>query len=135
MERAVPAILVALIAGCGAAAREAAPLKCVVRVYFCTDDTCAAAATHAQVEAARARFRARDDVWSVRFVPKAEALRKMRERYPDEVAKLPSNPFPDALRVRPVEDADQARIAAAADAGRCGVERVAFGHDPICAGK
>ena len=114
----MPLILVALMAGCGATAREAAPLKCVVRVYFCTDDTCAAAATRVQVDAVRARFRASDDVWSVRFVSKSEALRRIREHYPDMVAKLPSNPFPDALVVRPVKGADQARIAATSMSGR-----------------
>src|SRR5919201_1079467 len=101
MRRASTLILLLVVAGCGAAAREAAPPKCVVRVYFCTDVTCGAAATRAEVAAARRRLSAREDVWSVRFVSKAEALRTMRKRYPEEVAKLPSNPFPDALRVRP----------------------------------
>jgi cell division protein FtsX len=134
-RRAAAPILVLAVAACGTTAREAAPLKCVVRVYFCTDVTCNAAGTNADVAAARRRLSARDDVWSVRFVSKAEALREMKRRHPAEVAALPSNPFPDALRVRPVKGADRARIADSVAAGKGGVERVAFAHDPICGGE
>ena len=128
-------VLLLALAACGTAGREAAPLKCVVRVYFCTELTCGTAATRAEVAAARRRLNAREDVWSIRFVSKAEALRLMRKRYPEEVANLHSNPFPDALRVRPLKGADRAEIAAAAGSRRGGVERVAFPRDPTCVGR
>jgi cell division protein FtsX len=134
MRRSSALILVVVASACGAAGREAAPLKCVVRVYFCTDTTCNAPATKPQEAAARRRLSARDDVWSVRFVSKAAALRQMKRRHPAEVAALPSNPFPDALRVRPIKGADRAAIAAAVPAGRGGVERVLFARDTTCAG-
>lgn len=133
-RRAATLVLVATTVGCGGAAREAAPLKCAVHVYFCTEDICGAAATRPDVAAARARFQARNDVWSVRFVSKAEALRRMKQRYPGMVAKLPANPFPDSLIVRPVKGADRDRIASSVTAAKGGVERVRFSHDPACAG-
>jgi cell division protein FtsX len=123
-----------MAAGCGAQAREAAPTKCVVRVYFCTGVTCDSPATKAEEDAARARFRARDDVWSVRFIPKAEALRRMRKRHPDLVPMLPSNPLPDALVVRPVKGVEQRRIATTVREGQGGVERVKLTPGALCAG-
>ncbi len=59
-------LLIVLATGCGTTPRRAAPRPCVIRVYFCTDSTCASAATRAQISAAEARFHARADVWSVR---------------------------------------------------------------------
>ena len=131
MRRRSIVLLIVLATGCGTTPRRAAPR--VIHVYFCTDSTCSSAATRAQMKAAEARFRVRTDVWSVRFVPKAEALRTMKKRYPDEVAKLPSNPFPDALVIRPLAGSDRARIAGTVSPGAHGIERVVVARRPICA--
>ena len=133
MRRSSTLTALLIAAGCGAQAREAAPPKCVVRVYFCTEVTCGAPATNAEVHAATARFHARDDVWSVRFIPKAEALRRMRKQHPDLVPILPSNPLPDALVVRPVKGVEEARIATAVSEGEGGVERVKLAPEAVCA--
>jgi cell division protein FtsX len=58
------------------------------------------------------------------FIPKAEALRRMRKRHPDPVPMLPSNPLPDALVVRPVKGVEQRRIATIVRDVQGGVERV-----------
>jgi cell division protein FtsX len=126
------AAFVAATAGCGVA-REAAPARCVVRVYFCTASTCSRPARKAQVSALSSRLRRDPDVYSVRFVSKREALRIMRKQYPDETADLPWNPFPDSLRVRPVKDVAPARIARRIRPGEKGVHAVNVSRDPACA--
>jgi cell division protein FtsX len=123
---------VIVAAGCGAAGRTAAPPKCIVRVFFCTSDLCTRPATRDQIHAVEKRLRARDDVYSVRFVSKAAALREMKKRFPDEVAGLPSNPFPDSLRVRPVKGAAPSRIAASVRSRRMGVHEARSPRGPDC---
>jgi cell division protein FtsX len=100
-------------------------------VFFCTADLCARAATRDQIRAVETRLRERDDVYSVRFVSKAAALREMKKRFPDEVGGLPSNPFPDSLRVRPLKGADLHRIAASVRS-RLGVHETRAPRDPGC---
>jgi cell division protein FtsX len=78
------------------------------------------------------RLRGREDVYSVRFVSKEEALRIMERRHPDAVAILPSNPLPDSLRVRAVKGASLARIAAAVHPRRAGVHDVNYRHSSKC---
>jgi cell division protein FtsX len=124
--------LIALVAGCGSATRQAAPARCVVRIYFCTETTCGHTATRGQITRVSNRLRRSGDVASVRFVSKAEALRIMRKIHPDAVATLPANPFPDALRVRPYDDVTPAKIAARVHAGSLGVHFVDFARDPAC---
>jgi cell division protein FtsX len=125
MRRVVYACLVgALVGGCGSAAREAAPKKCVLHVYFCTKDLCGRAATAEQMQRVEARLSARDDVYSVRFVSKDEALEIMRARHPAVVQQLPTNPLPDSLRVRPVKGRSIARIAGSVRARHAGVDQV-----------
>jgi cell division protein FtsX len=125
-------LLVAVAGGCGSAAREAASQECVVRVYFCRADYCGRAATREQMRRIEARLRGRDDVYSVRFISKEEALRIMKRRHPDAVAILPSNPLPDSLRVRPVKGASLARIAATVHPRREGVHTVNYRQSAKC---
>jgi cell division protein FtsX len=125
------ALLVAfLLVGCGST-REGAPLGCVVHVYFCTDATCGTGATHGQIDRLETQLRARADIYSVVFVSKKQALKIMRRRHPLLVQRLPVNPFPDALRVRPVKGTSPVRLAAAIPTGR-GVETVRAVHLPRC---
>jgi cell division protein FtsX len=134
MRRFAGAIAVALLAtACGAAGREAAPAQCLVRVYFCTGDTCARPATRAQMRLVERRVRKRDDVYSVRFISKIAALRLMEKKHP-EMAQipLPANPLPDSLRIRPLKGVPPARIAAALPEGRTGVEHVRPPRASLC---
>jgi cell division transport system permease protein len=76
----------------------------VVRVYFCTKDTCPAQgrATEAQRNAVAARLNSDPQrVRRVEFVSREEALEIMRKKQPDAVEVLPTNPFPDAFKVYP----------------------------------
>jgi hypothetical protein len=59
-----------------------------VRIYFCTDVSCDRAATKAQIITLSRGLGVDDDVYGVRFVDKREALRQMKKRYPDMVARL-----------------------------------------------
>jgi cell division transport system permease protein len=75
----------------------------VVRVYFCTKDTCPAEgeATKVQENAVAARLANDPRIKLVDPVPKEEALAIMRKKQPDAVKVLPTNPFPDALKIYP----------------------------------
>ena len=72
--------------------------KLLVKVYFCTPDTCAKEATPAQINAVRRQLESNRLVDEVTFVPKAEALDRMRKQTPELVENLSSNPL--ARRVR-----------------------------------
>jgi cell division transport system permease protein len=67
----------------------------LVKVFF-EDD-----ATKAEMAAVRERLRTDHRVESVVFVPKEEALARMRKRVPELTKDLTSNPLPDALEVMP----------------------------------
>ena len=100
----------------------------VVHVYYCTADTCATAATPAQENRTANLASASPLVKNVIPVPKAEALRQMRQKHPEEVAQLPTNPFPDALTVVPKKGDDVEKVAAlfSAQPGN-GIEKVDYG--------
>jgi len=72
-----------------------------VRVYFCTPSTCPNDATRAQENAVAEQLSNDSRVKRVVFVSKGEALNEMRRREPEATKVLPSNPFPDALKVYP----------------------------------
>jgi cell division protein FtsX len=120
----IAAVLLVVGLGCGTAVREAAPQRCVVRVYFCTLNTCGRAASKREIVTLSRRLGTARDVYSVRFVSKREALELMKKRFPDETATLASNPFPDSLRVRPVKGVAPGRIAAKIRGRRDGVQLV-----------
>ena len=63
------------------------------------------------------------------FVSKAEALRKMKKKYPELTANLPSNPLPAAFEVTPAKAEDVKAIAADLRAHKFrGVEKVKDGQ-------
>jgi cell division transport system permease protein len=102
----------------------------VVHVYFCTQLSCGKDATRKQEAAiGRAISPSRiPEVKSVRFVPKAEALRLMQRRSPDLTRQLPGNPLPDAFEITPRHGEDVELIASKIPSGRAiGVEKVNYG--------
>jgi cell division transport system permease protein len=81
----------------------------VVKVFFCTTDTCGQEATPAQINAVRAKLEGDPRVEDVTFVPKEEALARMKERFPDLFqGGLVSNPLPasEEVELKRAEDAD-----------------------------
>jgi cell division transport system permease protein len=81
----------------------------VVKVFFCTTDTCGQEAAPAQINAVRAKLEGDPRVERVTFVPKEEALARMKERFPDLFqGGLVSNPLPasEEVELKRAEDAD-----------------------------
>jgi cell division transport system permease protein len=81
----------------------------VVKVFFCTTDTCGQEATPAQINAVRAKLEGDPRVRRVTFVSKDEALARMKERFPDLFqGGLVSNPLPasEEVELKRAEDAD-----------------------------
>ncbi len=72
-----------------------------VRVYFCTQSTCGTDATKAQETAVGARLNGDPRIQRVDFISKQQALNIMRKNEPAAVKVLPSNPFPDELKITP----------------------------------
>ncbi len=89
-------------AGCGSSRRA----DCEVKIYFHTGVPRSAA-----IRLAR-ELRADDRVAAIDLVTADEALRRMKKKFPDLVQRLPSNPLPDALEVRPKRIGDAAAIVA-----------------------
>jgi cell division transport system permease protein len=81
----------------------------VVKVFFCTQDTCGQEASPAQINAVRAKLESDPRVKRVTFVSKDEALDRMKERFPDLFqGGLVSNPLPasEEVELTRAEDAD-----------------------------
>jgi cell division transport system permease protein len=81
----------------------------VVKVFFCTTDTCGQEATPAQINGVRAKLEGDPRVRKVTFVSKDEALARMKERFPDLFqGGLVSNPLPasEEVELKRAEDAD-----------------------------
>ena len=74
--------------------------KLLVKVYFCTESTCDAAATQQQMNAVRRQLEADPRVEKVTFVSKAEGLERMRKTQPEIVENLTANPLPNAFEVK-----------------------------------
>ncbi len=75
-----------------------------VRVYFCTRSELNCNnqdATKAQEQAVAARLSGDTRVKRAVFISKERALEIMRQRQPEAVKVLPSNPFPDELKIFP----------------------------------
>ena len=102
----------------------------VVKVFFCTEHTCADAVTSEQINAVRAKLEANQLVKSVKFVSKEEALERMRKESPELVKNLSYNPLPDAEEVIPKRPEDVRRIAASVSGVNRppGVEKVNYGE-------
>ncbi|MBA2298390.1 MAG: ABC transporter permease [Actinobacteria bacterium] len=105
--------------------------KLLVKVYFCTADTCAKPATPAQINAVRRELESNRLVDEVTFVPKAEALERMRKQTPQLVENLSSNPLPDAFEVKARDGADVKLISATLrqPAKPAGVEEIKDGDE------
>jgi cell division transport system permease protein len=101
----------------------------VVHVYYCTNDTCAKEATTKQMNSIARVASASPLVKDVRFVSKQEALREMRQKHPDEVAQLFTNPFPNALTVIPKRGDDVEKVAQLFRADPAlGIDKVDYGR-------
>jgi cell division transport system permease protein len=100
----------------------------LVEVFFCTQDTCASDATTAQMNAVAKRISSDKRVRKIEFVSKEKALEIMRERQPEAVAQLPTNPFPNKLRVIPKKGEYTEAVANALSNKPPGVEKVTFGE-------
>ncbi len=101
----------------------------VVRVFFCTESTCAQPVTAKQINTVRVQLESDPRVKSVKFVPKDEALKIMQRRAPLLVTGVSSNPLPDAEEVTPKRPEDVRAIAASVSGLNKppGVEKVSYG--------
>jgi cell division transport system permease protein len=88
----------------------------LVNVYFCTQLRCGHDATPAHMNAVTEKLQAMPQVKSVQFVSKKQALAQERKKHAAMVDTLPYNPFPNALKVYPVNaeqiDTISAQLAA-----------------------
>ena len=77
----------------------------IVKVFFVQD------ATEQQINAVQSKALTFPETKSVVFVSKEDALKRMKERYPELTQNLSSNPLPPAFEVTP-NDADQVKALA-----------------------
>jgi len=68
--------------------------------------------TPKQVNAVGTYLGSRDTIKSYQFVSKTEALKRMKKKYPQLTANLPSNPLPASFEVTP-QKADEVKVIAA----------------------
>ncbi len=100
----------------------------VVNVYFCTENTCDREATRQEMEAVRRQLVSMPEVETVRFVSKEDALAIMRDRSPELVQNLASNPLPASFQVTPHEGEQLPEVAAKLEPVPAGVEKVNYGQ-------
>src|SRR5919198_1448001 len=101
----------------------------IVKVYFCTDTTCGHEATAAQINAVAAKLDADPRVKKYTFVSRAEALAKMKKRYPDLFkAGLTSNPLPASEEVEPKKAEYADAIYRSFSKHPPGVESIGYGR-------
>jgi len=77
----------------------------IVKVFFVQD------ATEQQINAVQSKLLTFPETKSVVFISKEDALKKMKERYPELTQNLSSNPLPPAFEATP-KDADQVKALA-----------------------
>src|SRR5437868_7221452 len=100
----------------------------IVKVYFCTDTTCGHEVTAAQINAVAAKLHADSRVKSYTFVSRAEALQRMKKRYPDLFkAGLTSNPLPASEEVEPKKAEYADAIYRSFSPHPAGVESIGYG--------
>ena len=111
--------------------------KLLVKVYFCTESTCAKAADGRQINAVRVKLNADPLVKDVVFVSKADALDRMRKLQPEIVANLPGNPLPDAFEVTAHDGANVKAISRNLKAPTlpAGVEKINDGEERLRPGR
>jgi cell division transport system permease protein len=102
-----------------------------VKVFFCTEHTCASDVNAAQIGAVQRRLEADPRIMEngVTFVSKDEALEIMRKRSPELVKDLTYNPLPNSFEVQPKRAEDVEAIAAGLRGQNfAGVEKVDYGR-------
>jgi cell division transport system permease protein len=77
----------------------------IVKVFFVQD------ATEQQINAVQSKLLTFPETKSVVFISKEDALKKMKEKYPELTQNLSSNPLPPAFEATP-KDADQVKALA-----------------------
>jgi len=94
-----------------------------VKVFFVED------VTGKQVNSVGAFLRADDRIKDYQFVSRTEALQRMKRRYPELTANLPTNPLPDSYEITP-KHAEEVKQVSAAIRGQkfAGVDRVKDGQ-------
>ena len=102
--------------------------KLVVKTFFCTEATCDRPRTDKEIDAVRVLLESNPQVKTADFVPKEEALDRMRKQNPDLVKDLAYNPLPDAYEVQPVKGEYTKEIAQTLDPAPPGVEKVTYGE-------
>ncbi|MGH3103996.1 MAG: cell division protein FtsX [Gaiellaceae bacterium] len=104
--------------------------KLLVKVYLCTPLSCAQDSTPQQINALRVQLLNMPEVkpGGVKFVSKEQALEIMRDRSPELVQNLSSNPLPNSFEVTPNRAEDVSTIANRLErAMPPGVEKVSYG--------
>jgi cell division transport system permease protein len=124
--------LVGMLVGFGSYARswtDKTKRELVVKVFFCTDQTCPAHgyATKGEINGVGGDLSKNPKVRSVRFISKEQALKQMKIEHPDLVKGLSTNPLPDALEVKAVKGEYVGEIAASLNPPPAGVEKVTYG--------
>jgi cell division transport system permease protein len=94
-----------------------------VKVFFVED------VTPKQVNAVGAFLRTDDRIKDYQFVSRTEALERMKKRYPELTANLPTNPLPDSYEITPKRAEEVKQLSTAIRGQRfAGVERVKDGQ-------
>ena len=124
--------LVGLLIGFGSYARSWSDQKkeeLLVKVFFCTEATCAKEVTPKQIDAVRAKLEGEParPAGHVRFEG-GSARAHEGGRAPELVRRLPSNPLPDAEEVQPIRGEATQRIADSLKPLPAGVEKVTYGQ-------
>lgn len=84
----------------------------VAHVYFCTPlAPCTRYQTEAEQRKVLVTLRNMDEVKTIRFVSRAEALKEMQRKTPELTKNLSSNPLPDSYEVIPKRGEDVELIA------------------------
>ncbi len=94
----------------------------LVKAYFDAD------VAPQQINTLRAKLEADRRVKVVEFVSAEEALKRMRERYPDLTRNLSSNPLPASFEIRPHRGEDTKAIAETLRPLPAGVNKVDYGR-------
>ncbi len=92
----------------------------LVKVFFVQD------ATPAQINAVSVKLSSMPEVKAIRFVSKEEALRRMKQKYPELTQNLASNPLPPAFEVTPKNADEVDTIASRLDPPPDGVDKVDY---------
>lgn len=101
----------------------------LVKVFFCTPSApgCKGDATPAQIDAVREQLLAMDEVKSIRFISKEDALKIMQRRSPELTRDLPGNPLPASYEVTPEKGELVEVIAKRLEPVTAGVHKVDYG--------